>query len=285
MAITLNTNNFNNNHTNSYLNAQKRQQIPTFTANPLQGLAGAVPKKSGFFKPLTDKYDKGIDYVAKYFTAPIVDSKPINALAENFKNSRYLFNHLLAVGSAITSGMYMYKTLTNDKLDKDRKQTLAINQFLTFAFSTAGAYLIDSKIGGWWDKQTAKFAGLRINDDKLANDFVAKNKSIAQNNKKIIEENKGKMSKKDLKLLLDDTDIVKEFVKTRKNFQSMLPKQQRILLNQIEGMSILKTMVVFGAVYRYLVPVLVTPIANKIGDKYLSHKKQQEEMKSNKQVA
>jgi len=280
MNISLNTNKFNTyNYQN---NTQKRQQIPTFTANQIAGLVGAVPKKSGIFKPLTDKYDKGIDYIAKYFTAPIVDSKPINYIAEKFKNSKYLFNHLLAVGSAITSGMYMYKTLNNDKLDKDRKKTLAINQFLTFAFSTAGAYLIDSKIGGWWDKQTAKFAGLRINDETLADDFVAKNKAITESNKLIIDANKGKMSKKELKLLLDDTDIVKEFVKTRNNFKSMLPKQKRVLLNQIEGMSILKTMVVFGAVYRYLVPVLVTPIANKIGDKYLNHKKQQDE---NKQAA
>ncbi len=288
MQVTLHNIRYNQQNSNT-----KRQQIPTFKNQHQQiptfpasaqaiptfegGAAGIItdtlPKKSSIFKNINKYYNKGVDKIAKYFTAPLVDSTPMNWAAEKFKNSRYLFNHLLAVGSAITSGMYMYKTLNNDKLDKDRKQTLALNQFLTFVLSTAGAYAIDSKLGNWWDKQTAKFAGLRLNDETLEQDFVNKNKEILKNNEEIIRANKDKVSKKDLKLLLDDTELVKEFVKTRNNFKSMLPKQKRALLNQIEGMGLLKTMIVFGAVYRYLVPVLVTPIANKLGDKYLNHKK------------
>ncbi len=286
MNVTLNTNKFNTYNRN---NSATRQQIPTFPGYreqiPTFGSAGSIvsnvsstiPKKSGLFKNIKKAYGAGIDFIAKYFTAPLVDSKPINYMAEKFKNSKYLFNHLLAVGSAITSGMYMYKTLKMPEKkpeDRDRKKTLALNQFLTFALSTAGAYLIDSKLGNWWDKQTAKFAGLRLNDPNLAKEFVETNEAIRANNKLTIETNKGKVSKKDLKLLLDDTEMVKDFVKTRNNFKSMLPKQKRALLNQVEGMGLLKTMIVFGAVYRYFVPVLVTPIANKIGEKYLNRKKE-----------
>ena len=258
----------------------RTQAIPTFEGGAAGIITETLPKKSSIFKNINKLYDKGVDKIAKYFTAPLVDSRPMNWAAEKFKNSRYLFNHLLAVGSAITSGMYMYKTLDNDKLDKDRKRTLALNQFLTFVISTAGAYAIDSKLGNWWDKQTAKFAGLRLNDETLEQDFVAKNKEILKNNEEIIKANKDKVSKKDLKLLLDDTEMVKEFVKTRNNFKSMLPKQKKALLNQIEGMGLLKTMIVFGAVYRYLVPVLVTPIANKLGEKYLKHKQETQPQKS-----
>lgn len=266
MNVTLNTNNFNNYGYNKQNNAPAHQQIPTFTGG-----------KSGLFKGVGDVYEKGIDKIAKHFTAPLVDSKPMNWAAEKFKNSKYLFNHLLAVGSAITSGMYMYKTLKMPEKtpeDRDRKKTLAVNQFLTFVVSTAGAYFLDSKVGNWWDKQTARFAGLRLNDEKLAEEFVEKNEAIRANNKLIIENNKNKVSKKELKLLLDDTELVKDFVKSRQNYKSMLPKAQRALLNQVEGMGLLKTMIVFGAVYRYIVPVLVTPIANKIGEKYLNRKKE-----------
>lgn len=271
MNITLNTTKFNS-YTSTKTGGENcgYKQIPVF-----EGSAAAFSRsgKSRLFKPITDLYDKGVDKIAKYFTVPLVDSKPINYMAEKFKNSRYLFNHLLAVGSAITSGMYMYRTLNNDKLDKDRKQVLALNQFLTFALSTAGAYAIDSKIGSWWDKQTAKFAALRLNDETLVSDFIQKNKDIAESNKSIIETNKNKVSKKDLKLLLDDAVPIREFIKSRQSYKSILPKNQRSLINSADGMGLLKTMIVFGAVYRYFVPVLVTPIANKLGEKYLNHKK------------
>ena len=280
MKVTLNSQNYNSynyRQQNGNNNFAQRNQIPTFNGGGAAGVTGTIAKKSGLFTKIDNLYDKGIDYIAKYFTAPLVDSAPMNWAAEKFKNSKYLFNHLLAVGSAITSGMYMYKTLKMPEKkpeDRDRKKTLAVNQFLTFALSTAGAYLLDSKIGNWWDKQTARFAGLRLNDENLAKDFVETNEAIKANNKLIIETNKNKVSKKDLKLLLDDTEMVRDFVKSRNNFKSMLPKQRRALLNQIDGMGVLKTMIVFGAVYRYIVPVLVTPIANKIGEKYLSRKQE-----------
>ena len=52
----------------------------------------------------------------------------------------------------------MQRTLANDKLDKDRKNTLAVNQGLTFVVSTIGAYALDKYVKGWWDNVTARFA-------------------------------------------------------------------------------------------------------------------------------
>ena len=117
----------------------------SFTANAANGLNDAAKaavktaeEKSSIFKPLSDFYDRFTDSVTKHFTSKVVDSKPMNYIADKFKDSSNLFQHCLTIGSLITSGLYMEKTLTNDKLDKDRKQTLAVNQGLTFAISTAG---------------------------------------------------------------------------------------------------------------------------------------------------
>ena len=41
-------------------------------------------------------------------------------------------------------------------------------------------------------------------------------------------------------------------------------------------MDIAKKLLIFTLIYRYLVPVAVTPIANTLGDKYLAYKKEKE---------
>ena len=56
--------------------------------------------------------------------------------------------HMSVLGSLITSSVYMYRTLTNDKLDKDNRSTLAINQCLCFIIPTYAAYKINDKLGG-----------------------------------------------------------------------------------------------------------------------------------------
>ena len=51
------------------------------------------------------------------------------------------------------------------------------------------------------------------------------------------------------------------------------------LKGKIKGMDLLRTMLVFGFVYRYFVPVVVTKPANLLCEKYLSHKKAKNEAK------
>ena len=136
MNVTLNT--FNTyNQQNRFNKMNTRPQ--SFTANAANGLNDAAKaavktaeEKSSIFKPLSDFYDRFTDSVTKHFTSKVVDSKPMNYIADKFKDSSNLFQHCLTIGSLITSGLYMEKTLTNDKLDKDRKQTLAVNQGLTY---------------------------------------------------------------------------------------------------------------------------------------------------------
>lgn len=285
MNVTLNTNKFN--IYNQYQNRNANQaSSQSFTGNKFSAIFHAaedkigramfeaekgestivkpVVEKSKFFKSFREackvKYNAFTDFIAEHFTKPVFDNKYVDKFADKVKGSDNLFKHFMAVGSLITSGMYMKKTLANKDLDKDRKRTLAVNQGLTFAVSTAGAYFLDSKLNNWWDKVTVKYAGAKFNDETFAKTFIDQNKQNKKAGKALL---KGKeyIDKNIKKYLVDDKDI--------KNFKS-----------QIKGMGVLKSMLVFALVYRYIVPVAVTPIANKIGEKLVANKKAKETAKS-----
>ena len=89
MNVTLNTNRFNTYARPNYNN--NRQQIPTFEGKGAGDLVGTVAKKSKIFEPINQFYENCTDFIARKFTAPLVDSKPMNYMAEKFKNSRYIY--------------------------------------------------------------------------------------------------------------------------------------------------------------------------------------------------
>lgn len=321
MNVTLNS--FNSYNKYNKQNLQYCKPKPqSFTANPMQNVGDvaeqianqAIKEKSSFFKPFSDFYDRCTDGIAKHFTAKIVDSAPMNAIAEKLKNSDNLFQHCLTLGSLITSGLYMEKTLTNDKLDKDRKQTLAVNQGLTFLVSTAGAYSLDKYLKNWWENTTSKYIGTQINDENFAKNFKGINQGIDEINKKLKQNPNGdvnkfaeevkealKMPKKGEKgyagyteflehavkgAIEDADDCVKSVEKLKLDkYTDKLVKNGKIaelsseLKGKIKGMGLLRTMLVFGFVYRYFVPVVVTKPANLLCEKYLSHKKAKNEAK------
>ncbi len=276
MNVKFNTNSFANN-TQNY--NQYKQKQPNFTGNPLQNsadVASEIMQDSNLFGPFLKIYDKFTDGIAKHFTSKIVNSKPIIGLASKFKNSDNLFQHCLTVGSVITSGLYMEKTLTNDKLDKDRKKTLAVNQGLTFLVSTVGAYSLDKYVKGWWSKLTEKFAGHLLNDNKFVENFHNHNKTIKEANKKLEEAAKGTSEKP----LLKKTAKLEEFVKMQPSYKALGENDAKALISKIKGMSVLRTMIVFGFVYRYFVPVVVTKPANWLCEKYLDYKKSKDNGKN-----
>ena len=127
-----------------------------------------------------------------------------------------LMSHLIVLGSALLSGFYVAKTLNNEKMDKHKRTTLAINQGATFIVSTIMAYTFD----GW--------ARSAFNKHIIAN-FELANKNI-------------------------------------KNL-SQLKK----------GIGIARTTIIIDMVYRFIAPVLVTPIANHIGNK-MQEKNQKKEV-------
>lgn len=296
MNITLNTSapQYRYNNQNIFNNKKySSNSVPAFTG-AADKVAESVVKKSKFFSGIANKFEKAYDNISDWMGKKVIPKVFDNELTDRFTNkvkeSDLLFNHFLAVGSAITSGMYMYKTLTNDKMDKDRKQTLAVNQFLTFVLSTAGAYLIDTSLSDWWQKMTVRYASGQCKDEKFTlvkefNEEVAKVKKENEAIKKSNDALKASAKKEGRKLVKEELQDYKKvradkFLKKRLGNYLGTPADVKNLTRKINGMGKLKTMLVFGLVYRYLVPVAVTKPANILCEKYLAHKKEKEARKT-----
>lgn len=235
---------------------------PAFTGSPVQAgeeIVATVASKSKLFDPLFRIWDSFIGFGSKHIIAPFLDFKPIRWFANKTKDVDGMVNHLNVASSAAISGMYIQKTLDNDKLDKDRRNTLAINQALVFAVSTAGSYLLDDSLGNWWNNTvTPKYAGVFLDEkDKMA-EFIQKNKEIRKFNKTA-----SKDAKKDMLKVMD-------YVKKEINPDSIKLEK---LNTRLKGMDVAKKLFIFATVYRYIAPILVTPLANRIGDRYLQYKK------------
>lgn len=277
MQVLMNTVSPKYNAYNNFNNTNKQQfnRQPSFGANTDEVVIKVV-KKSNFLKKTIDTckaVPKKLTQASAWLVPKLFDNKLMDNLSVKLQNSDNLFKHFLAIGSAITSGMYMYKTLQNDKLDKDRKNTLAVNQFLTFVLSTAGAYALDGSINDWWQKMTAKYAAASLEDKTILTDFVKEFKEAKEENKKIKAFNKtaAAADKKDLKSVRADA-----FIKERLGNYLVDAADRKAFMDRIKGMSFLKSMLVFALVYRYIVPVAVTKPANILCEKYLAHKKNEE---------
>ncbi len=88
-------------------------------------------------------------YAKWYANSMFYKNKRMQKVADKTSKARgNMTEHMSALGSLITSSVYMYRTLTNDKLEKDNRKTLAINQCLCFVIPTYAAYKINDKLGG-----------------------------------------------------------------------------------------------------------------------------------------
>lgn len=257
---------------------------------------------SKFFEPFTKIYNKTSDFLCDHVAKPVLGSKWFGGFAKKVQNTGdSLFKHCLTVGSVITSGLYMYRTLTNKNLDKDRRNTLGVNQFLTLGVSTAGAYLLDDYVKNWWENVSARYVGHKVLDNNFHKDFIDVNKAIKTLNKNLksnpdadlttlaqLAKESCNMTDKGFKYLTDAissaTKNGAEKAKSLKKFkldkyikklvaEERIPKVSDKIGKQIKGIGLLRSMIVFGFVYRYFVPVAVTKPANKLCDMYLEHKK------------
>ncbi len=215
-----------------------------------QVIAEAVSSKSKFMQPLTDAYDKATDWIAKNLYGNLMNTGIVGKFIEKTKASKYIINHIMTIGAAVGTGMYILKTLAlpEDKVDEDGKKVLVLNHTLTFGVSTAGAYSIDGSLFNKWRQVTQKYAELYLNDPQLG-------QKIAKINEELKKAGKNK---------IDLIDYASDYRNDPK------------LVNRLKGMDVGKTLLIVTLIYRYLVPVAVTPIANKLGDKFLLHKKEQE---------
>ncbi|MCM1009370.1 MAG: hypothetical protein NC390_00645 [Fusobacterium sp.] len=205
-------------------------------------------------------YDKFTDFIAKHFSAPLLNSKGLQKASDKYKDSEFLFNHVATVTSAVISGVYMQRTLANENLEDDKKKILAINQGLTFAISTSLSYLIDAKLNSWWERVTARFIGARALDDNFAADYKTAQKSVAD---KIKSMKAAKASKEELKAIKPLKAL--DFAKEKK---LVLPSNIDGLVN---GMGILKKMAIIGIIFRLAVPLAATPMASWLEDLRQKH--------------
>lgn len=230
--------------------------IPNYSNNRYKAslsFKGGVPRESAFLNPFKKSFDILTDKIAKYYTGPLYSSKIANWLS-NRNDIGNIVNHMQAIGSYIISGMYMIQTLRNQNMDDDRKTTLAINQGLTLLASTAIAYLVSEKLVGPWNKHVSmKYAAnkLNISVEKLEENLKAHQEKI----KKIYIDKH-----------IDDIDL-KKFKKPNLIHYVNEGLENSNLAGKLKGLDVLKSLIIFGSVYRFFGPVAVTPVATWIGNK------------------
>lgn len=240
MKVTLNTSTYNNNRQN--LNNKKNN--PSFN--------GTVPVKSAFLDPFRRGVDKITDKIADYYSGFAFSNSFTNWLAKREKLDK-IVGHMQTAGSIVISSMYMTQTLRNENLDEKRKKTLAINQGLTLLFSTLGAYTLDSKLANFWNKHVSM---------KYAANFLEKpveelEKGLAKHREAIKA------------LYIEKHPEDAELAKFKKpNLLHYVEKglKNDNLTGKLKGLDALKSLIVFGTVYRFIGPVAVTPFANMIGN-------------------
>ena len=245
MNVTLNTLNFNNN-CKYYQNNKKT--APSFTS------AVELPAKSGLLNPFKNGMDKLTDVIAKYYTKNVYES-PVAKWLSRREDASQIVNHMQMLGSIIVSGMYMTQTLRNKNMDDETKKKLSLNQALTWVAATAGAYWLDDFLAQSWDKKVSLNYAKKFLDDKdFAQKFEEHNKALKEAFKADAK-NAGKKFKPDT--------VLKYISKNIKN---------AALETDLKGLDVLKSLVIFGTIYRFVSPVAVTPLANMIGDKIFAKK-------------
>ena len=172
--------------------------------------------------------DKIGEFCAKYYAKPLYNKMWLQRFSEQVaKVPGSYTEHMSALGSAITSSVYMKRTLDNKDLDNDKKKTLAVNQGLCFVIPTILSYWVNGKLLGFNKKQEYKYAG--IQEAKKANGLIPPEK-------------------------------LKEF--------------EAKLGDRLKGFKTLSSLLTFTLIYRYASPVIITPLANKVGAKLNSNKKE-----------
>lgn len=268
MNITFNTNNFNSqynyrNNTNNLKKSGISYNQPSFTAGVYD-----IPQKSKLLAPFKKAFDKFTDFLSDNYTTKLYTSKLANWLAGHTEKLSSVVDHMQVAGSVIISGMYVTQTLRNKDLDEDRRKVLGLNQAMTFGLSTLGSYVLDRKLDNWWEGITANFAGKRLGDPDLKNKLKAINENIIKDAETKFGKPWKKLSKKEKPALTT----------TLKYIEKNIPNEH--LESLLRGMGVLKKIVVFGTVYRFISPVAVTPLASWVGNKYFAKKPENTENKA-----
>ncbi len=171
--------------------------------------------------------------IAQLYGKKLLESKIVSELCDKFRKMPGDFSqHMMTLGSVLTSSIYVGRTLRNKEIEPDRRRTLAVNQGLCCVIPAITAYTIDNVTKSKCKDIEYRYSGL-------------------MNRKINLAESKGKTE--EAKKLLDG------------------------LGRRLIGIRVLSTLITSTLIYRYFVPVLFTPLANKIGDAINDRKKAKQE--------
>ena len=163
---------------------------------------------------MNKKWDNFIDnIIIDRCLKPIMNSKFISKFADKTVNIDNMPSHMATAGSIVTTYFYANrtkKTLNKDEEQRKRAKTLALNQWMVTAVSTAGAYGLNDALGKISKNLGYKFREANQGSHKLA--------------------------------------------------------------TRMKGFDIAKQLLIFTMMYRYVAPVLVTPIASKVSKLIENHK-------------
>lgn len=156
-------NNYNNMALNNY---SRKNRIQYETLAPEQQSITSTPsfkgkEESKFLKWLGKTF-------SKFYGEKVYNSERLQTLSEKLAkmNLGDITTHMQVLGSTITSGVYVSKTLNNDKIESENKPALAANQAACWALPTIGAYWTDKKLRNKIKNREYRYSGL--NDQKHA---------------------------------------------------------------------------------------------------------------------
>ena len=162
------------------------------------------------------------------------------------------FPHLVAAESLLLSGFYMNETAKSKKIEPDQKQPMIINQGIVAIACTIGAYTIDGRI-----KTAVK---------KFQNNYKEAFKEMkAAKHAELLQEMKYAFKNADKVSFSEKRKFVENFIKQGTANKVLSPGQ---LAKRLDGISFLKSTIIFASIYRFIGPVVLTPVANWISNKY-----------------
>jgi hypothetical protein len=260
------------------------------------------------------------------FYEGVAKKEGMQKFLHNFSKSDKTFTLLLVAESAFLSSFYMINTLRNKKIKKEQKPQMLINDALTWGVSTAGACLLEGKIGNLVNNGAEKYfanhsdfytqLGQKAQEtltstptsellgkvgeaasktgEELSKGIKDVTSMIGQHLKGIV--NTGNKFKAfnitPEKLQQVQTSVSEAVTSNAGNAAAAKDKVKEIVSDVytssaaraqadkvLPGINKLKTLVIFGIIYRYLGPVVITPIANKLSSKLMAKNNKTEEKK------
>ena len=206
---------------------------------------------------LTEVLGKGLGKLANTnFTKNTVnflsgksEGKVAGAISRFINVKEKWFQHAIALESVYLTSFYMYNTHKSKAIPEDQKRPMIINQALVTTLCTALGYTIAGKLSKVFNKAQHIFT-------------IANVTKIADRMKPAVKEAVAKATSK---------GAIDAAIKA--------PLKEASATSN--GISKLKGVLVFGFIYRYLSPVFLTPIANRVSE--LFENKEEKRAKEYKQ--